>query len=121
MRFALFRRTAADPAHLDVRHGGEIFRVLLRRRAAARRMTLRVSTATRDIVLTVPEHAEIGAAIRFADAHGAWIAARLARVPERVAFIQGAVIPLRAVPHRIVHWSNVHGTTAAATAADCIS
>jgi predicted metal-dependent hydrolase len=114
MRFALFRRTAADPAHLDVRHGGETFRVLLRRRAAARRMTLRVSTATRDIVLTVPEHAELGAAIRFADAHGAWIATRLARVPERVAFVQGAVIPLRGVPHRIVHWSTVRGATAAA-------
>jgi predicted metal-dependent hydrolase len=111
MRFALFRRAAPDPAHLDVRHGGETFRVRLRRRAAARRMTLRVSTATRDIVLTVPEHAELGAAIRFADAHGGWIAARLARVPERVAFVQDALVPVRGVAHRIVHWSNVRGAT----------
>ena len=113
MRFALFRRAAPDPAHLDVRHGEDTFRVILRRRASARRMTLRVSTATRDIILTVPEHAELGAAIAFADAHGGWIAARLARVPERVAFVQGAVVPVRGVPHRIVHWSNVRGTTAA--------
>jgi predicted metal-dependent hydrolase len=111
MRFALFRRAAPDPTHLNVSYGDETFRVLLRRRAKARRMTLRVSTATRDIVLTVPEHAEIGAAIRFADAHGGWIAARLARVPERVAFAQDALIPVRGVPHRIVHWSNVRGTT----------
>jgi predicted metal-dependent hydrolase len=115
MRFALFRRAAPDPAHLDVRHGGETFQVNLRRRATARRMTLRVSTATRDIVLTVPEHSELNAAIRFADAHGAWIAARLARVPERVAFVQGALVPVRGVPHRIVHWSYVRGTTTATT------
>jgi predicted metal-dependent hydrolase len=113
MRFALFRRAAPDPAHLDVRHDGDSFRVLLRRRASARRMTLRVSSATRDIVLTVPEHTDLAAARRFADGHGGWIAARLARVPERVAFTNGVQIPLRGVPHRIVHWSNVRGATSA--------
>jgi predicted metal-dependent hydrolase len=113
MRFALFRRAAPDPAHLDVRHEGGSFQVTLRRRASARRMTLRVSSATREIVLTIPEHADLAAAARFADGHGAWIAARLARVPERVAFVQGAVIPFRGVPHRIVHWSNVRGATTA--------
>ena len=115
MRFALFRRAAPDPAHLDVRHGEDTFRVILRRRVTARRMTLRVSTTTRDIVLTVPEHTELDAAVSFADAHGGWIAARLARVPERVAFLQGALIPVRGVPHRIVHWSCVRGTTSATT------
>ena len=113
MRFALFRRSAPDPSHLDIRHGDDTFRVELRRRAAARRMTLRVSTATRAIVLTVPEHASIAAVVRFADSHGAWIAARLAKVPERVAFEQGAIIPLRGAPHRLVHWSNVRGATSA--------
>ena len=112
MRFALFRRTAPDAAHLDVRHGSDSFRVILRRRATARRMTLRVSSATRDVVLTVPEHTDLTAATRFADGHGAWIAARLAKVPERVTFSQGVLIPLRDVPHRIVHWSNVRGATA---------
>ena len=68
MRFALFRRAAPDPAHLDVRHEGDSFRVILRRRATARRMTLRVSSATRDIVLTVPEHTDLAAARRFAEA-----------------------------------------------------
>ena len=113
MRFALFRRTAPDPAYLDVSHGSDSFRVILRRRATARRMTLRVSSATRDVVLTVPEHTDLTAATRFADGHGAWIAARLAKVPERVTFSQGQLIPLRGLPHRIVHWSNVRGATSA--------
>ena len=113
MRFALFRRAAPDPAHLDIRHEGDSFQVILRRRATARRMTLRVSSATRAVVLTVPEHADLAAASRFADGHGAWIAARLARVPERVAFLHGAEIPFRGVPHRIVRWSSVRGATVA--------
>ncbi|HYR29564.1 MAG TPA: YgjP-like metallopeptidase domain-containing protein, partial [Thermoanaerobaculia bacterium] len=113
MRFALFRRPAPDPAHLDIRHEGDSFQVILRRRATARRMTLRVSSATRAVVLTVPEHADLAAASRFADGHGAWIAARLARVPERVAFVHGAEIPFRGVPHRIVRWSSVRGATVA--------
>jgi len=113
MRFALFRRAVPDPAHLDVRHGNDAFRVVLRRRASARRMTLRVSTATRDIILTIPEHTDLASAIRFADSHAGWIATRLARVPERVAFIHGALIPLRGVVHRIVHWSSIRGATSA--------
>ncbi|HVL71609.1 MAG TPA: SprT family zinc-dependent metalloprotease [Beijerinckiaceae bacterium] len=113
MRFALFRRTLPDPAHLDVAHQGQRFRVALRRRAAARRITLRVSSATGEIVLTLPPAVDLSAAQRFADAHGGWIAVRLAKVPERVVFTHGAVIPFRGVPHRIVHWSNVRGVTAA--------
>jgi predicted metal-dependent hydrolase len=115
MRFALFRQAAPDPAHLDVRHEEACFRIALRRRASARRMTLRVSTVTRDVVLTIPEHADLRAATRFADAHGSWIAARLARVPERVALVHGALVPFRGVPHRIVHWSGVRGTTSSLT------
>ena len=113
MRFALFRRTVPDPAHLEVAHGGRAFRVALRRRPTARRMTLRVSNATGEVVLTLPEHVELPAARRFADAHGGWIASRLDRVPQRVAFVHGAVVPFRGAPHRIVHWSKVGGATEA--------
>ena len=116
MRFALFRRAAPDPAHLDVRHSGDTFRVMLRRRATARRMTLRVSIATREIILTIPEHTALAAAASFADSHADWIATRLARVPERVAFVKDALVPVRGVPHRIVHWSRVRGTTTARSA-----
>jgi predicted metal-dependent hydrolase len=113
MRFALFRRAKPDPAHLDVAHGGARFRVALKRSPRARRLTLRVSSATRDIVLTLPERTDLDAARRFADAHGGWIAARLARLPQQIPFVAGAVVPLRGVPHRIVHWSAVRGPTAA--------
>jgi predicted metal-dependent hydrolase len=112
MRFALFRRNP-DPPHLEVAHAGRSFRVALKRRPTARRITLRVSNATGEVVLTLPEHAELGAARRFADAHGGWIASRLDRVPRRVAFKHGATVPFRGVPHRVAHWSNIGGGTEA--------
>ena len=118
MRFALFRRTAPDPAHLEIAYAGRVFQVALRRRPAARRITLRVSSATGEVVLTLPEHVEIAAAKRFADSHGGWIASRLERVPQRVGFIHDAVVPLRGTPHRIVHWSTVRGPTVATDAHD---
>jgi predicted metal-dependent hydrolase len=113
MRFALFRRVPADPAHLRVRHAGQAFKVALRRRPTAKRITLRVSNATGEVVLTIPERTDLATAQRFADSHGNWIATRLARVPERVAFHDGAVVPLRGVPHRVVHWTSIRGTTQA--------
>jgi predicted metal-dependent hydrolase len=113
MRFALFRRVPADPIHIDVQHAGQTFEVALRRRATAKRITLRVSSATGEVVLTIPERTELSTAQRFATSHGDWIATRLARVPERVALRPGAIVPLRGVPHRVVHYSNGRGTTRA--------
>jgi hypothetical protein len=100
-RFAPLRRP--DPSAIAVPHEGAVFTVALRRRAAARRLTLRVSSATGEAVLTIPERTPLAEAQRFAAAHGGWLAARLARLPERVALLPGAVVPLRGVEHRILH------------------
>lgn len=111
MRVALFRRSRPDPSHIEVVHEGERYSIALRRRANARRITLRVSSATGEILLTLPERAELAAARAFADAHGGWIRARLARLPGRVALEPGALIPLRDVPHLIVHEPGSPGPT----------
>ncbi len=117
MRFAFFR-AEPDPDHIEVAHEACAFRVAVKRRPAARRFTLRVSNATGEIVLTLPQGASMDAARRFADSHGGWIAARVARLPMRVAFVPDAEIPLRGVPHRIVHWSTVPGVARATTDAE---
>ena len=118
MKSALFRRVPADPPHLKVFHEGQAFKVALKRRPTAKRITLRVSNATGEVVLTIPERTDIGLAQKFADSHGQWIATRLAKVPERVLFQPGAMVPLRGVPHRIVHWSSIRGTTQATRDSD---
>ncbi|MDP4023551.1 SprT family zinc-dependent metalloprotease [Methylobacterium sp. NEAU 140] len=100
MPLALLRRP--DPDHIEVPHEGALLRVALRRRDTARRITLRVSSATGEVVLTLPSRTALGTAQRFAMSNAGWIAARLARVPERVAFEQGSNVPLRGVPHALV-------------------
>lgn len=110
MRFSLLRR-APDPDTIDVLHGSDRFTVLVKRRTTARRMTLRVSTASGEITLTLPDGADFSSARSFADRHGGWIAARLASRPEHIAFAAGTRIPIRGTPHRIVHWSRIRGLT----------
>ncbi|MDB5510895.1 MAG: metal-dependent hydrolase [Enterovirga sp.] len=113
---SLFRRiTPADePSHLVVEHEGRRFDVALRRRPGVRRITLRVSSATGLIALTLPVHTPLRAARAFADSHGGWIAARVARIPERLGFEPGATVPLRGVPHTVVHRPGTRLATRAA-------
>ena len=99
MPLALLRRP--DPDHLEVQHEGARFRIALRRRPTARRITLRVSAATGEVVITLPSRTAVNTAQRFAASHAGWIAARLARLPERVIFEPGASLPLRGEPHRV--------------------
>ncbi|MCO5090827.1 M48 family metallopeptidase [Bosea sp. (in: a-proteobacteria)] len=112
MRISLFRRQP-DPDRIEVVHAGTLYPVLIKRRANARRMTLRVSQATGEITLTLPERAEFAAGRAFAENHGGWIAARMAKRPRAVPFAPGEVIPLRGVPHRIVHGAKARGLTRA--------
>jgi predicted metal-dependent hydrolase len=99
-----------DPAHIEVRHAGDTFRVALRRVAAARRFTLRVSAATGDVILTLPPRADLRTAADFAHRNGGWIAARLARLPETIDLGPGVTVPFRGVDHRIVARPGSRGT-----------
>lgn len=103
------RKPGAQPEEIifNVAHAGELYAVSVKRKDSARRFTLRVATATGEIILTMPSRASLAAARTFADNHGGWIAARMASRPARVAFMPGEMVPLRGVPHRIVHWSSV--------------
>ena len=57
MSIALFRRPLAEPEHLEIHHGDRRFRVALRRRPTARRITLRVSSATGEDTVKVGREA----------------------------------------------------------------
>jgi predicted metal-dependent hydrolase len=109
LRALLFRRTSA-PSAITVDHGGEIFAVRLRRNAQARRYTLRIQAVTREVVLTMPTRGSVRQASAFAQKHGAWIAARLARLPDATPFADGTLVLLRGVDHRIMHRPGARGT-----------
>ncbi|HYP57505.1 MAG TPA: SprT family zinc-dependent metalloprotease [Beijerinckia sp.] len=93
----------ADITSFQVSHSGESFAINLIRSPTARRYTLRVRAATRDVVLTMPARGSLAQARAFAERHAAWVATRLQRLPERTPFGPGEMLPLRGVLHRIVH------------------
>ncbi|QFR34344.1 M48 family metallopeptidase [Ancylobacter sp. TS-1] len=106
------RQTPAEtePGHFVLRITGAEVLVQLRRNPRARRYTLRVRAPTRDVVLTIPARGTLREAHDFVQRHAGWVETRLARLPEIVAFAPGALIPLRGVPHRLVHRPGARGT-----------
>ena len=104
LRALLFRRPP-DPQLIEIAFDGETYPVQLRRHAQARRYTLRIQAATRMVLLTMPVRGSVREAKAFAERNGGWIAARLKRLPQAIAFADGLALPLRDVPHRITHRS----------------
>jgi len=109
LRALLFRRPI-ETQTLQVAFDGATYVVALRRHAKARRYTLRVQAATRAVVLTMPTRGSVREAKAFAQRNGAWIAARLKRLPQAIPFDDGITLPLRGVPHTIVHRPGARGT-----------
>jgi hypothetical protein len=102
LRALLFRRPV-DPLLIEIVFDGTVYPVQLRRHRQARRYTLRIQATTRTVVLTMPLRGSLREARAFAERNGGWIAARLKRLPQPIPFIEGLELPLRGVPHRIVH------------------
>jgi predicted metal-dependent hydrolase len=105
----LYRRTS-EPQTIDVDFDGMIYPVRLRRHRQARRYTLRIQAATREVILTMPPRGTLREARAFAQKHGGWIAARLGRLPQPVPFAHDVIVPVRGVPHRIAHRHGRGGT-----------
>lgn len=110
MARALLYRRPAEPSRLLVKHGTQVYSIRLRRHRRARRYTLRIHPSDREAILTMPPRGNLADAKDFAQRHGAWIAARLGRLPKAEPFEPGTIVPLRGLAHRIVHRAGVRGT-----------
>lgn len=76
----------------------------------ARRIILRVDHESAGVVVVLPARASRDEGRRFALANEAWIRDRLAKLPARVRFRDGAVIPFMGVDHVIRHRPRARGT-----------
>jgi predicted metal-dependent hydrolase len=110
MPYALLYRRPSEPPRIEIAFGGATFPIRIRRHRQARRYTLRIQAAAREVVLTIPPRGTLKDARDFAEKHGAWIAARLGRLPQAAPFADGTVVPLRGEPHRITHRRGARGT-----------
>ncbi len=75
--------------------------VELRRSRRARRFSLKVSHTERAAILTLPQEVRIEEAGDFLARHRDWLKRQMDRLPKPIPFEDGAVIPLRGIPHRI--------------------
>ena len=107
---ALLYRRPSEPQAIEIFFDQSVYLVRIRRHRQARRYTLRIQAATREVILTMPPRGTLKEARAFAQKHGGWIAARLGRLPEAVPFAHGVMVPLRGVPHRISHRRGERGT-----------
>lgn len=107
---ALLYRRPSEPSAINIVFEREIYQVRVRRHRQARRYTLRIHSATREVLLTMPPRGSLKEARDFAQKHGSWIAARIGRLPAPAPFAHGTVLPLRGVDHRIVHRRGERGT-----------
>src|ERR1700709_2909130 len=90
---ALLYRRPAEPSRLLVKHGTQIYSVRLRRHRRARRYSLRIHPSDREAILTMPPRGTLADAKEFAHRHGAWIAARLGRLPKAAPFFPATAVP----------------------------
>jgi predicted metal-dependent hydrolase len=69
----------------------------------ARRVALRIHSAEGKVEVILPRGVPVKTGLRFLAAKREWIAARLQALPQSVPFVEGAVVPVLGVPHRIEH------------------
>jgi predicted metal-dependent hydrolase len=109
-RRALLYRRPSEPSAVHIVFDRAVYLIRIRRHRQARRYTLRIDAATREVVLTMPPRGSVKEAKEFAQKHGGWIAARLKRLPAAAPFAHDSEVPLRGISHRIVHRRGERGT-----------
>ncbi|MEQ8296090.1 MAG: SprT family zinc-dependent metalloprotease [Nitratireductor sp.] len=78
--------------------------------ARARRLTLRIDAGGQGLRVTVPPGLPPREIDRFLETHRGWLEARLEKFPDRPQVRPGIKIPLRGVPHLVVHEPGRRGT-----------
>ncbi|MBL8580936.1 MAG: M48 family metallopeptidase [Rhizobiaceae bacterium] len=115
MPFAFLKRTARQPAVprqrvSDHQVAGRTLALRIVESERARRLTLRIDADGRGLRMTVPTGLRRGEVEQFLARHQGWLEERIARLPDRPQVRPGIKIPLRGVPHLIVHAPEARGT-----------
>jgi predicted metal-dependent hydrolase len=95
------RQELLEPASIAI--DGRNIEVRFKRHNRARRLIVRLDRQGEAVSVTVPPRASRKEALAFVDKSRAWIAGRLARQPQAIAFAPGAEIILRGAAHIIIH------------------
>jgi predicted metal-dependent hydrolase len=118
MMFSLLRKPApsrpAEPLERLHEVGGRTLPLRIVENTRARRLTLRIDPGGRGLRVTVPPGIPAREVDRFIDRHQGWLEARLAKVPDKPQVRPGVKIPVRGIPHLIVHEPSKRGSVTVA-------
>ena len=90
-----------SPEKHDLAFSGLQVPVQVRRHPSAKRLTLRISTTRRAVILTMPKHCSFDDASNFLTENLEWVHQRLDQLPDAVPFDDGVAIPLRGEIHKL--------------------
>lgn len=114
MSFGFFRNLtkAKAPAATQRDHvvAGRTLPLRIVENDRARRLTLRIDAGGRGLRITVPPGVARSEVEKFLSRHQGWLEQRLAKTPDRPQVRPDIKIPIRGVPHLIVHEPSTRGT-----------
>jgi predicted metal-dependent hydrolase len=111
MRLSLFKASKPNKSeNFTLELAGKAIPVKVRRHAASRNFTLRVTDLGETVTLTLPKRSRLKDARAFVERHSHWLENKLAKVPQKIPFQNGAIIPYQGVPHQISHRPHQRGT-----------
>ncbi len=83
--------------------GGRTVALVVRRSARARRLGLRIAGRDDSVELVLPRWSRESEGLAFLRERAEWVLSRLQRLPQRVDFADGAILPLGGEPHTVRH------------------
>jgi predicted metal-dependent hydrolase len=92
-----------DPAQASLPLSAGDATICWRRSARARRVSLRIDARTGQVVVTLPQRAAKSAGMALLHDNAAWVAERLAALPQAVRFEAGSLVTIDGTPHPILH------------------
>ena len=90
-------------------YAGGAVPLIVRAHPRARRIALKIDHAGDAVEMVLPRRCSRSEALRFLEASRGWIDARLAKLPPRILFTDGALVPVMDVPHPIRAMGAIRG------------
>lgn len=106
-------RDVSPPVERTYRVGGRELPLKIIENDRARRLTLRIAPGGESLRVTLPPGLGTRDVDRFLERHRGWLEERLKKLPDEPLVRPGIKIPLRGVPHLVVHEPGVRGTVTA--------
>jgi predicted metal-dependent hydrolase len=103
MNLAFLRKSPARPLVRDHEVAGRSLPLRIVENDRATRLTLRIAAGGTGLRITVPPGVSQREVDRFLERHRGWLEQRLAKLPDQPQVRPGIKVPVRGVPHVIIH------------------